>query len=233
MKINKGVYGRVQSEPFDVQELKNGGKIELHSLNDNEDLYNEFAPKAKFALWTSQDGVNYRLLLEDGYYQVMHEIYQKRINQRWLEFWDNYDKGRKKVYLTLNLPALIIAVIAAILLMVFNKQLAASESGSTIQWIIMGVVIVGFFAVTFIANKKLDNLVTVENNAALEDIKNIVGHKHFDELMDEQQKYYDKFFGLDQQEENKEEEVESLEAKEEDKNEIKDEYQEDNNEGQE
>ena len=29
MRINKKIYNQIQSEPFDVQELDNGGKIEL------------------------------------------------------------------------------------------------------------------------------------------------------------------------------------------------------------
>ena len=38
MKINQKVYNSIKTEPFDVQQLSNGGTIELHSLNQNEEL---------------------------------------------------------------------------------------------------------------------------------------------------------------------------------------------------
>jgi len=207
MKINKQIYNSITSTPFDVQELKNGGKIELHSLNDNESLYNQYAPQAKFAVWSSVDGVNYRLLLEDGYYAVMKEIYSRRVNQRWLDFWDEYDAGRKRTFKFYNVPALALALLAALFLIIFSKKLAAAgQSGSIIQWVVLGVAVVGFLGVTFVSNRRLDRLINESNNRALEDIKNIVGHDHFDELMEAQQAYYDEFFGLNNQEEEQPEE---------------------------
>ena len=81
MKINPKIYNSVTTEPFDVQELSNGTVIELHSLNQNEALFNEYAPKAKFAIWSSVDGKRYKLILEDTYYPRLRELYGRRVNQ--------------------------------------------------------------------------------------------------------------------------------------------------------
>ena len=42
MKVNARLFDRVVTEPFDIQELENGSTVELHSLNQNEELYQEF-----------------------------------------------------------------------------------------------------------------------------------------------------------------------------------------------
>ena len=54
--------------------------------------------------------------------------------------------------------------------------------------------------VNVIVNKKVDNIVNTHNATAVEKIKNIIGHKRFDELMDEQQAHYDDFFGITEEE---------------------------------
>ena len=61
MKVNARLFDRVVTEPFDIQELENGSTVELHSLNQNEELYQEYAMKAKFAVWACKDGKHYRL----------------------------------------------------------------------------------------------------------------------------------------------------------------------------
>ena len=73
MKINQKIYYTVATEPFDVQELENGVKVELHSLNQNEALFNEYAPKAKFAIWSTIDGSCYKIHIMHVYVNYMAE----------------------------------------------------------------------------------------------------------------------------------------------------------------
>ena len=172
-KMNAKLFNQVVTEPFDVQELENDVTVELHSLNQNEALFNEYAPKAKFAVWTCADGKHYRLLLEDGYYVEMRELYGKRVNQSWVNFWDEVEKGRG----------------------IFSDKLG--ENG---QLIAMAAVLVVFVIANMIINKKIDKIINTSNSNAIEKIKNIVGHKRFDELMEGQRIYYDKFFGIEEEE---------------------------------
>ena len=232
MKINKQLYDQITSTPFEVQQISENCQVELHSMNDSETLYNTYASQAKFAVWSSKDGHNYRLLLEDGYYQRMREIYTKRVNKIWLNFWDVVEKGRRKVMLTIFLPTVLIAFAAAILLIVFSKQIAALPSGNIWQWVIIGVVMVGFIAVNVLTNRKIDKIINTANDKAVEDIKMVVGHDRFDFLMKDQQTYYDEFFHIEPEEEAPQEENqegESLEAPQEEVQQEVEELQEENN----
>ena len=211
MKINQKVYNSITSEPFDVQELADGSTIELHSLNQNEDLFNQYAPQAKFAIWTCADGKNYRLLLEDTYYPRMREFYGKRVNQCMVDFWDVVEKERGKIMKFVFIPVSVLVFLIFILLMIFPQWF-----GETGQMIVMGVSLVGFIVVNVVVNKKVEKIINENNSIAVEKIKNIIGHKRFEELLDEQQKHYDDFFHVNEEVPAEEtEEVPALESSEE------------------
>jgi len=208
MKINKKLYDYVVSQPFDVQNLENGGTIELHKLNESEAIYAEYQPQGKLSVWTSKDGKNYRLLIEEGLYQVIRELHVKRCNQAWVNFWDNVEKGRKKIMLTLFLPIVIVVLGIAVAFMFLSQGW-----NQTTQLLVMGAILVVFIAGNVIVNKKIDNLINGENKKAVDAIKGIVGHERFDEIMDNQRAYYDKLYAVpdDTQVENKEEVKEEAE----------------------
>ena len=191
MRINPRIYNSVVTTPFDTQELEDGVKIELHSLNENEALFNEYAPKAKFAIWSTLDGKDYKLLLEDSYYARLRELYGKRVNQCMVTFWDKVEHDRKKIMKIFYIP------VAIVLAVVFFVLLALPELlGETNQLLVMGGTLFGFIIVNMVINRKIDGIVNKHNSESVEKIKNIVGHKHFDELMDETRAHYDDFFGI-------------------------------------
>jgi hypothetical protein len=199
MKINPKIYNSVTTEPFDVQELSNGTVIELHSLNQNEALFNEYAPKAKFAIWSSVDGKRYKLILEDTYYPRLRELYGRRVNQCMIDFWDAVEKERSKLMKFVFIPVSIAVIVAFILLMIFAQQL-----GETGQMIAMVAVLVAFIVVNVIVNKKIDGYVNKHNDEAIDKIKKIIGGKRFEELLNEQQAHYDEFFQIPAEEESTE-----------------------------
>ena len=212
MKINPKIYNSVTTEPFDTQELENGVVIELHSLNQNEALFNEYAPKAKFAIWSSTDSKTYRLLLEDTYYPRMRELYGRRVNQCMINFWDAVEKERGKIMKFVFIPVSIVVFLMLIALMVFGGAL-----DETLQTVLMGVALVGFIVVNVIVNKKIDSIVNKHNSEAVEKIKNIIGHKRFEELLNEQQAHYDEFFGIEEETDEEVVEEESTETVSEEK----------------
>ena len=201
MKINPKIYKSVTTEPFDTQEMENGVVVELHSLNQNESLFNQYAPKAKFAIWSSLDGKTYRLLLEDTYYPRVRELYGRRVNQVMINFWDVVEKQRGKLMKFVFIPVSIVVFIALILLWVFGTGM-----DQTLQTVLMGTALVTFIVVNVVVNKKIDKIVSTNNTEAVEKIKNIVGHKRFEELLNEQQAHYDEFFGINEEEVVEEEE---------------------------
>ena len=189
MKINQKIYNSITTEPFDVQQLSNGGTIELHSLNQNEELFNQYAPQAKFSIWSCVDGKNYRLLLEDTYYPRMREFYGKRVNQCMVDFWDVVEKERGKVMKFIFFPVSILVFVVFIVLMLLQGKM-----DDTLQLVLMVGSLLAFVFVNIFVNKKIDKIINENNNIAVEKIKNIIGHKRFEELLDEQQAHYDEFF---------------------------------------
>ena len=206
MRINHKIYNSITTEPFDVQNLENDVVIELHSLNENEMLFNQYAPKAKFSIWSTKDGKTYRLLLEDTYYPRMKDFYGRRVNQCMIDFWTNVEKERSKIMKFIFLPVSILVFIAFILLLIFSGSM--SDGG---QMLAIGAVLIAFIVVNVIVNKKIDKAVNKHNNEAINRIKHIIGHKRFDELMEVQQAHYDEFFGIDHEEEVEEVQEESVE----------------------
>ena len=201
MKINHKIYDSITTEPFEVQTLADGVTVEFHSLNQNEYLFNQYAPQAKFAIWSSKEGTNYRLLLEDTYYPRMRELYGKRVNQCMIDFWHKVEKERSKVMKFIFIPVSIIVFIGFIALIFLGQIL-----GGTGQTVGMAVLLLAFIIVNVFVNRKIDSAINKFNSEAVEKIKNIVGHKHFDELVDIQQAHYDEFFGITHEEETTPEE---------------------------
>lgn len=206
MRINPKIYYTVSTEPFDIQELEDGVKVELHSLNQNEALFNEYAPKAKFAIWSTIDGSCYKLLLEDSYYERLRELYGKRVNQCMVTFWKRVETDRKRIMKLFFIPISIILIAVFTILIFFPTLL-----GNNGQLVVMGVTLVGFIIANMFINKKVDGIINKHNSEAVEKIKNIVGHKHFEELMDETRAHYDDFFGIVEDEEPVLEEIEPTE----------------------
>lgn len=197
MKINANIYNSITSVPFDVQELENDVKVELHSLNQNEDLFNQYAPKAKFAIWSCADSKNYRLLIEDKYYEHVRELYGKRANQCMINFWDSVEKERGKVVKFFFIPVIAVVIITSIVLMALSMNGILDETG---QWIGMGSLLVAFVICNTIINRKIDGIVSKHNDIAVSKIKNIVGHKRFEQLQHAQQTHYDEFFNIPEEE---------------------------------
>ena len=74
-----------ENQPFEVQEF-DGRKIELFYMNDYDIILADQINKGKFAVWSSNDGFNYRLYLEKGLYEKVKELYTPEINKIWVDF---------------------------------------------------------------------------------------------------------------------------------------------------
>ena len=80
MKINPRIYDyAVEENKLESQELGEHN-LEMYKLNDYPDLLEEFTNKGKFAVWSSVDGKNYRLFIEEGYLEKLKPLYSKKIN---------------------------------------------------------------------------------------------------------------------------------------------------------
>ena len=202
MKLNQRIYDYSDEENLiEKQELENH-TVEIYRLNPYEDLLTEFTNKGKFAVWSSVDGSNYKLFVEDGYYEKLKPLYQPKINQIWLNFWDGCEKVSSK-FRNIVMPLALVVI-----LIVFGTSFFIDN-----QTISLGVALgaaaayfIGVMTYKRVVNKKMGDL----NSVAVGEIKKVLGEKRFANLLDDQRSYIDEYFKYDD-DENQDDSIEASE----------------------
>lgn len=183
MKLQQHVY-KTLNEPVEIQDLGDR-KVEVHSMNKTAYLQ-KYASKGQFAVWTS-DGKDYKLLIEDGYYEIMKDLYDKKINKVWIQFYEQADKVRKNLMYKIVIPMIALAMLVAVL---FSQVPALQEYQSMALIVILAVILVANILQTNLMKKKIEQART----DSVSEIKRIRGKERFEEILDKQAKYYDSYF---------------------------------------
>lgn len=197
MRINPKVYSIADEDtPIEVQEF-DGRRIEVFHLDNYEDVKMEFINQGKFAVWSSIDGVNYRVFIESGYYEELKVLYSQPVNKIWVDFWDTCESVSKKMSGRIILPLTIVAVALCIGV--------SFIPGDYSMYIMFGVVATSIIAMFFV-NRLTKKKIYDANVSSIETIKKIVGGaKKFDEILDKQktymESYYDKLYPQEDEEE--------------------------------
>lgn len=189
MRINAKLYPVADEvTPYETQTFDNK-KVELFMMSSFEGIKEEFViKKGQFAVWSSMDGLNYRLFLEDGYYDTVKELYCETVNKIWLDFYDRTDAISGKFSKFFVYPLMAIAIAACVLSIVLQKQIGAIGS-----WIIIGVLALMFVAMIFV-NMKIKKVIVNENAKSRQLIVDHFGGNRFDELIELQKSYMDEYF---------------------------------------
>ncbi len=186
MRINPKLFSVTDgSDAVDVQEFDNR-KIEIFMMDDYPNVKEEFINKGKFAVWSSEDGTNYRVFIESGYYKELQELYKPAINKIWVDFWDICEGVSKKMSYKVILPVTIVALGACIGFSFLPKEVSF--------YAMLAVVVVAFVFMLFV-NRLTKKKIYDANAQSVELIKKSVGGKDkFDDLINRQKDYMDKYY---------------------------------------
>lgn len=189
MKINPRIYDYANEEnKIESQELGEHN-LEIYYMKEGDGIKEDFVDtKGKFAVWSSQDGKNYRLYIEEGYHNKLKQLYCKKVNGIWLDFWDECEKITKKFRLIV-LPITLAALVA-----IFLCSYLLSSKASMITTI----AIAGTFLIFLLAFRKLSNKKFADaNKKSVDEIKKYLGENTFNRLLDDQRSYMDEYFKYD------------------------------------
>ena len=189
MRINPKLYAVAEGKtPVEVQEFDDR-KIEVFLMDDLEGVKDEYVlGKGQFAVWSSVDGTNYRLYIENGYYQEVTPLYSQPVNKVWIEFWDVTDGISKKFSRFIIYPLMIIAVVLCVLSLVLQNYM-----GNWGSWVIIGVLLL-LFIIMIVSNSVTKKKIGEENIKSRQKIVEFFGQDEFNALIDKQKAYMDSYF---------------------------------------
>lgn len=189
MRINPKLYAVAEGKtPVEVQEFDDR-KIEVFLMDDLDGVKDEYVlGKGQFAVWSSVDGTNYRLYIENGYYQEVTPLYSQPVNKVWIEFWDVTDGISKKFSRFIIYPLMIIAVVLCVLSLVLQQYM-----GNWGSWVIIGVLIL-LFIIMIVSNSVTKKKIGEENIKSRQKIVEFFGQDEFNALIDKQKAYMDSYF---------------------------------------
>ncbi len=204
MRINPKLFTIAEAtDAIEVQEF-DGRKVEIFHMDDYPKVKEEFINKGKFAVWSSVDGVNYRVFIEKGYHQELSALYTKAVNKIWVDFWDTCEVVSRKTSYRIILPVTIVAVAACIGLSFIPNQQASFFA-------MLGIVVVAFVVMLFF-NRLTKKRIYDANVKSVEEIKKCVGgSKNFDALIEAQKNYMDAYYDALYPSDEEEEENPALE----------------------
>lgn len=185
MKLQYQIF-KTLNNPVEIQDLDDR-KVEVHSMNQTKYL-SKFASKGQFAVWAS-DGKDYKLLIEDGYYDVMKDLYDKRINKVWINFYEVADKVRGGLMYKIVLPMIAVSMVVAFM---FSLIPALQKFQSVALIVILAVILIANMFQTNMMKKKIE----IARADAINEIKQIRGKERFEEILQAQAKYYDQYFNI-------------------------------------
>ncbi len=186
-------YVPVPSTPIETQNV-NGHSVEIYYMNDYKDVLEEFTRQGKFAVWSSKDGVNYRLAVEKDYYEKLNELYTVEVNKEWLGFWDNCEIIQKNFSRRVMIPSIIVVIILFLFIANWNKMFKSAQMSDTVNMILTFAVPAIYLIGLVFARKSIINKITQEQQTALDKIKVYFGETKYERLLKEQRTYIDEYF---------------------------------------
>lgn len=187
MKINKKYFDAINTNPIDIQETK-AGNLRIYSMNEYPEIHSSNTAKASFTFWSNKGGNEYKLLIDEEYYNTLRPLYDAKISEVWLEFYDTLTKERNKMLLKIMLPITIVMFALIILTSVLLID------NSSMRMYITVLLLIIFFVVNRFFNIKVDKHVAAIKDKSIDKIRNILGTTKFEELLTSQEKFVEAYY---------------------------------------
>ena len=182
MKLNPRVFKKIATQPFETQQL-GSRTVEFHSMNDSL-FFETYGKRGRFAVWTA-DQNTYRVLIETSYYEAMKDFYQENINTIWIDFLERVTQKNKRINLMFIIPLMVTYLLAAIISSLYFPN--------DVFTVLLGILVVVFISNMF-QNRLIRKSVQDENVATQNLIRETMGEKKFNKLVEAQERHYITFF---------------------------------------
>ncbi len=182
MKLNPRVYKKIATQPFETQQL-GSRTVEFHSMNDSL-FFETYGKRGRFAVWTA-DQNTYKVLIETSYYDAMKDFYQENINTIWIDFLERVTQKNKRINLMFIIPLMVTYLLAAIISSLYFPN--------DVFTVLLGILVVVFISNMF-QNRLIRKSVQDENVATQNLIRETMGEKKFNKLVEAQERHYRTFF---------------------------------------
>lgn len=209
MKANTKLYDIAQGEPLEVQNI-DGHQIEIYKLNDYTAELENYTSKGRFSVWSSKDGQNYRLFVEEGYLDAVPEMYTEAVNKEWLSYWDACEKIGFAFHWKFLYPVTFVIVAAVIVLFILGSVAKVGIDPNVTTFISLGLLILLIVALR-VSKNVLTKKIGVANDTSVANIENTLTKEVFEDTIAKQKKYIDEYFAAHYNYEPEEDEAEETE----------------------
>mgnify|MGYP001291713639 CR=1 FL=1 len=210
MKLNPKIYAALTQEPIERQEVE-GRIVEIHYMNETPYLF-QFASKGRFAVWTS-DGINFKVLIEKKYHEMLGDFYSPEVNAIWLSFMTRVGAINRSMSKWFTYPLLALYLVIAIVGTLFFP-------GNTTEVLIALVVVM--ILSRFAQGRFFNRKVMHENRKAQDQIADLLGEDKYAAIVKAQQEHINEYFKFEEENQIKPEETNQKDMNEETDDEPKD-----------
>ena len=152
-------------------------------MND-EPFFMDNINKGSFSVWSCGDAKNYKIFIEKGDYEITKDLFTQDINQIWINFLTRIDKMKKKYVLCIMLPMLAVILAGLVLLSILFPNKA---------WILV-VALAAVVILSLVPSALLSRKMQIENVKAAAEVREKVGLEKFKQIVEDQDKYMEKFY---------------------------------------